>query len=147
MIAKNSPFTPKTETTVVDEYGSMPAMENFLRMRGENGASEDYIYMFALFGSAVYGENVYRDVIDLTEAAGKTTEDRAKLWEEVSMKRLTCSDEAWMLLMLEDNWDVWYIRAVDELYSYMERNVDENFVRNNMGQAFFGYQESSCREV
>ena len=57
----------------MDDYGLMPSIEDFMNMRGDNGRSDHYIYMFELFGIAVYGENVYREVIDPPLGAQQNT--------------------------------------------------------------------------
>ena len=117
----------------MDDYGLMPSIEDFMNMRGDNGRSDHYIYMFGLFGIAVYGENVYREVIDPPLGAQQNTvEGRVSMWNERSLKRFTCNDEAWMLLVLQDNWCVWYNKAVDELYAEIRSLSNKEFITESI---------------
>ena len=89
-------------------------------------------------------KNVYREVIDPPLGAQQNTvEGRVSMWNERSLKRFTCNDEAWMLLVLEDNWCVWYNKAVDELSAEIRSLSNKEFMQRYMEQGFLQnrYQE------
>jgi hypothetical protein len=94
-----------------DRYGEMPDLNEMLEMRSNK---EAYRFYWMVFGPHVYGKDTFRkDVF------------APYMDVEMSRKVYTENDEAWGLLVLEDNWEVWWDMAVREYRNYMrERNVE-----------------------
>ena len=95
----------------LDKYGKMPDLNEMLQMRSNK---EAYKFYWMVFGPHVYGKDSFRkDVF----APFMTV--------ELSRKVFTESDEAWGLLVLEDNWEMWWDMAVQDYKTYMrERDID-----------------------
>jgi hypothetical protein len=94
-----------------DRHGEMPDLTKMLEMRSNKDA---YKFYWMVFGPHVYGKDTFRkDVF------------APYMDVEMSSKVFTENDEAWGLLVLEDNWEVWWDMAVQEYREYMcDRNVD-----------------------
>ena len=81
-----------------DRYGEMPDLNEMLEMRSNRDA---YRFYWMVFGPHVYGKDTFRkDVF------------APYMDVEMSRKVYTENDEAWGLLVLEDNWEVWWEMAV-----------------------------------
>jgi hypothetical protein len=95
----------------LDRYGRMPDLTEMLRMRSNQEAYKIY---FMVFGPHVYGKDTYRkDVFAPFMSV------------ELSRKVFTESDEAWGLLILEDNWEMWWDMAAQDYKNYMkEQNLE-----------------------
>ena len=88
-----------------EDFGPMPTLEEFLLLRGEKCDNYAYSYLLQLFGPCVYGENMHKTVIDFN--FGDHTEQQGKEHCEKALKLFTSSDEAFILTILVDCWDVW----------------------------------------
>ena len=94
-----------------DRHGKMPDLTEMLKMRSNK---EAYRFYWMVFGPLVYGKDSYRKEVF---AQFMTVEMARKVFTE--------NDEAWGLLVLEDNWDMWWEMATEEYKNHMrERNID-----------------------
>ena len=95
----------------LDRHGLMPDLTEMLCMRSNR---EAYRFYWMVFGPHVYGKDSYRkDVF-----APFMSVDMAR-------KVFTESDEAWGLLILEDNWELWWDLAEQDYKNYMrDRNIE-----------------------
>jgi hypothetical protein len=89
----------------------MPDLTEMLKMRSNK---EAYRFYWMVFGPLVYGKDSYRKEVF---APFMTVEMAAKVFTE--------NDEAWGLLVLEDNWEMWWEIATEEYKKHMrDRNIE-----------------------
>ena len=95
----------------MDSYGAMPDLNEMLEMCSNKDA---YRFYWMVFGPHVYGKDTFRKEVFAPY-----------MDVDMSRKVFTENDEAWGLLVLEDNWEVWWEMAVQEYRVYMkERRVE-----------------------
>ena len=98
-----------------DEYGKMPSLDEMLGMRGDDCNNSAYAYIILVFATAVCGESVTKEVFDFDPSDKNIPEDEKKRWWKKAAKKITPNNEAFMLTILEDNWDVWTLEATLQL--------------------------------
>ena len=102
---------PFPKLLVDDEnLGPMPSLEEMMQMRGVNGDNDAYVFMFEVFGGSVYGDGMVRDITNQDITANTPEAQKQAIWKE-AMSKFTTSDEAFILLALEDSWDAWALRS------------------------------------
>ena len=105
--------------TQLDRYGEMPSLKDMLQMRKNQQA---YRFYWMVFAPLVYGQDNFRkDVF----APFMSVERARKVYTE--------SDEAWGMLVLEDNWDVWWNKAAQEYDEYMTE-INDVYVQRHLDQ-------------
>jgi hypothetical protein len=95
----------------LDRHGKMPDLTDMLCMRSNQ---EAYRFYWMVFGPHVYGKDSYRKDVFAPFMS-----------EELARKVFTESDEAWGLLILEDNWELWWDMAEKDYKNYLrDRNIE-----------------------
>ena len=95
----------------LDRHGRRPDLTEMLGMRSNQ---EAYRFFWMVFGPHVYGKDSYRKEVFAPFMS-----------EEMARKVFTESDEAWGLLILEDNWELWWDMAEQDYKNYLkDRNIE-----------------------
>ena len=113
-------------------FGPMPTFEEMAKLRGADCRNEAYDFLIQVFGAAVYGETIFKDVIDYSPVDGPSEEGKKKRWEE-AMTRFTVNDEAFIITILKDCWKVWLRKAKREFKQKLwEHSTEEWFSDNDI---------------
>ena len=94
-------------------FGPMPLLADMAQLRGPGCNNAAYVFLVEVFGAAVYGETIFKDVIDYNLLDTAPEIKKKERWQE-AMTRFTINDEALILTILKDCWDVWVKKARKE---------------------------------